>query len=76
MTPYALDATRQPSAAGNNQPDSVTTAVASTQHRKHRIAMVVPTAHRRPWLKRSRNGPMSGATIANGSIVRPRNRAT
>ena len=25
-----------------------------------------PTAHRRPWLKRSRNGPISGATIANG----------
>ena len=38
--------------------------------------MVAPTAHRRPWLKRSRNGPISGATIANGSIVRPRNRAT
>ena len=41
-----------------------------------RIAMVAPTAHRRPWLKRSRNGPISGATIAKGSIVRPRNSAT
>ena len=38
--------------------------------------MVAPTAHRRPWLKRSRNGPISGATIANGSMVRPRNSAT
>ena len=52
------------------------TAVASTQQRNARVAMVAPTAHRRPWLKRSRNGPISGATIANGSIVRPRNRAT
>ncbi len=38
--------------------------------------MVAPIAQRRPWLKRSRNGPISGATIANGSIVRPRNSAT
>ena len=30
-----------------------------------------PIAQRRPWLNRSRNGPISGATIANGSIVRP-----
>ena len=36
-----------------------------------RIAMVAPIAQRRPWLNRSRNGPISGATIANGSIVRP-----
>ena len=34
VTPYALEATRQPSAAGNSQSDSVTTAVASTQQRK------------------------------------------
>ena len=76
VTPYALEATRHPSAAGNNHPDSVTTAVARTQHRKQRIAMVAPTAHRRPWLKRSRNGPIRGATIANGSMVRPRKSAT
>ena len=52
------------------------TAPASTQHRNARIAIVAPIAHRRPWLNRSRNGPISGATIANGSIVRPRNSAT
>jgi hypothetical protein len=37
---------------------------------------VAPIAQRLPWLNLSRNGPISGATIANGSIVRPRNRAT
>ena len=75
-TPYALDAISTPSAAGNNQVESVTTAVASTQQRNARIAIVLPIAQRRPWLNRSRNGPISGATIANGSIVRPRNSAT
>ena len=35
-----------------------------------------PIAQRRPWLNRSRNGPISGATIANGSIVSPRKSAT
>ena len=76
VTPYALDATSTPSAAGNNQVDSVITAVASTQQRKPRSAIVAPMAQRRPWLKRSRNGPIRGATIANGSIVRPRKSAT
>ena len=38
--------------------------------------MVPPIAHRRPCANRSRNGPISGATITNGSIVRPRNSAT
>ena len=69
VTPYALDATRTPSAAGKSPCDSVTTASASTQHRKARRAMVAPIAQRRPWANRSRNGPISGATIANGSIV-------
>ena len=77
VTPYALDATRQPSAAGNSATVSPErTASASTQHRNARRAIVAPIAQRRPWLKRSRNGPISGATIANGSIVRPRNSAT
>ena len=76
VTPYALDDTRQPSASGNSHVDSVVTAVASPQTRNARIAMVAPMAQRRPWLNRSRNGPSSGATIANGSMVRPRNRAT
>ena len=59
------------------QPDGVAvTDDASTQHRKARAAIVAPIAQRRPWLKRSRNGPISGATIANGSIVSPRNSAT
>ena len=35
--------------------------------------MVAPIAHRRPWPNRSSIGPISGATIANGSMVRPRN---
>ena len=63
---------------GREQPRSTrsTTASASTQHRNARIAIVEPIAQRRPWLNRSRNGPISGATIANGSIVRPRNSAT
>jgi hypothetical protein len=76
VTPYALDDTKQPSASGNNQVDSVTTALASAQTRNARTAMVAPIAHRRPWLNRSRNGPSRGATMANGSIVRPRNKAT
>ena len=37
---------------------------------------MAPMAQRRPWLNRSRNGPISGATTAKGSIVRPRNSAT
>ena len=61
---------------GTARPSRRPTASASTQHRKARSAMVAPIAQRRPWLNRSRNGPISGATIANGSIVRPRNSAT
>lgn len=76
VTPYALEATRTPRAAGNSHTDSSTTAPASTQHKKARRAMVAPMAQRRPWAKRSRNGPISGATIANGSIVSARNSAT
>ncbi len=61
VTPYALDATRQPSAAGNSATESPErTASARTQHRNARSAIVAPIAHRRPWLKRSRNGPISG----------------
>src|SRR6476660_9107903 len=44
VTPYALDATRQPSAAGKSQADPSTTAPASTQHRKALRARVVPIA--------------------------------
>ena len=40
------------------------------------MAIVTPIAQRRPWANRSRNGPISGATMANGSIVRPRKSAT
>src|SRR6476620_10510049 len=76
VTPYALDDTRQPRARGKSHVDSVVTAVASPQTRNARMAIVAPMAQRRPWLNRSRNGPRSGATIANGSIVSPRNRAT
>ena len=75
-TPYALDETRTPSAVGNIAIDWVATASAISQHRNARRAIVDPIAHRRPWLKRSRNGPSSGATTANGSMVRPRKRAT
>ena len=77
VTPYAFDATRQPSAAGNSATLSPRcTASASTQHRNARSAIVAPIAQRRPWPNRSRNGPIRGATTANGSIVRPRNSAT
>ena len=76
VTPYALDATRHPSAAGNSQRESSTTAPARARARSPRTAIVVPIAQRRPCANRSRNGPISGATIAKGSIVSPRNSAT
>ena len=76
VTPYALDATSTPSAAGNRPIELPVTSVASTQQRNARIAIVLPSAQRRPWLKRSSTGPISGATIANGSIVSPRKSAT
>ncbi len=76
VTPYALEATSTPSAVGNIASDWVATASAISQHRNARRAIVEPIAQRRPWLKRSRNGPSSGATTANGSIVSPRNSAT
>ena len=75
-TPYALEETSTPRAVGNIASDWVATASAISQHRKARSAIVLPIAHRRPWLNRSRNGPSRGATIANGSIVRPRKSAT
>ncbi len=40
------------------------------------MAKVAPMAQRRPWLNLSRKGPISGATIAKGSIVSPRKSAT
>ncbi len=76
VTPYALDETSTPSAAGNITSDSSTTSVASTQQRNARSAIVVPIAQRRPWLNLSSTGPINGATIANGSMVRPRKSAT
>ena len=75
-TPYALEETSTPSAVGNIAIDCEATASAISQHRNARTAIVVPIAQRRPWLNRSRNGPSSGATIANGSIVSPRKSAT
>ena len=76
VTPYALDATSTPSAVGNIAIDWVATASAISQQRNARSAIVEPIAQRRPWLKRSRNGPSSGATTANGSMVSPRKSAT
>ena len=76
VTPYALDETSTPSAAANTSADPLLTDEASTQQRNARNAMVAPIAQRRPCANRSRNGPISGATIANGSIVSPRNSAT
>ena len=77
VTPYALDATRHAERRGE-QPGRlvVTTDEPAPSTRNARIAIVAPIAHRRPCANRSRNGPISGATIANGSIVRPRNSAT
>ncbi len=76
VTPYAFDDTSTPRAAGYRSAESAATAPASTQHRNPRIAKVAPIAQRRPWLKRSRNGPISGATMANGTIVSARKSAT
>ena len=76
VTPYALDATSTPSAAGNSHAE-----LRDHRRRQHPAEEGAqrhgaPIAQRRPWLKRSRNGPISGATIAKGSIVRARNSAT
>ena len=76
VTPYALDETSTPRAAANTSAEPSSTDDARTQQRNARSAIVPPIAQRRPWANRSRNGPISGATIANGSIVRPRNSAT
>ena len=76
VTPYALDETRTPSADAKTSAEPLSIDDASAQHRNARTAMVAPIAQRRPCAKRSRNGPISGATIANGSIVSPRNSAT
>src|SRR5699024_6381075 len=56
--------------------ESLTTAPANTQHKNARIARVPPIAHLRLRGNRSRNGPIRGATIANGSIVNSKNDAT
>src|SRR5918996_3779172 len=50
--------------------------LAITQARNARSAVDVPIAHRRPWRKRSRNGPMIGAMTANGAMVTSRYSAT
>jgi hypothetical protein len=76
VTPYALDETSTPSAAAKTSAEPLVIDDASAQQRKARTAIVAPIAQRRPCANRSRNGPIRGATIANGSIVRPRNRAT
>ena len=76
MTPYALDETSTPSAAAKTRAEPLLTDEAITQQRNARNAIVAPIAQRRPCANRSRNGPISGATIANGSIVSPRNSAT
>ena len=75
VTPYALEAIRQIRAARNIQLESFSTAPASDQQPSARSAMVAPIAQRRPRRNRSRNGPISGAISANGSIVMPRNSA-
>jgi hypothetical protein len=75
-TAYDREATSAPRAAGKSQALSSTSAPASTQARKARTATVVPMAQRRPWRKRSRIGPMSGARTTKGAIVSSRKRAT
>lgn len=76
VTPYALPATSTPRAAGYSTVEPVLIAPASTQQQNARIAIVEPIAQRRPCRKRSRKGPINGATTANGSMVRPRKVAT
>src|SRR5262245_12662993 len=47
-----------------------------TQARNARANIAVASAQRRPWRSRSRRGPTTGATIANGAMVIRRYRAT
>ena len=75
-TPYALEQTRQPSTAGYNSKEPEATASAATRQHRPRTAKVPPIAQRRPCENRSRNGPISGATTENGSMVSVRNSAT
>ena len=72
VTVNDLEATRQPSAAGKSQRELCSSS-ANTQHNQPRRASVTPIAHRRPCRKRSRNGPMNGATTAKGAMVSNRN---
>ena len=66
-----------PSAAAYSHGELVSlTEVARLHARNARMPMVAPIAQRRPCPNRSRAGPISGATTANGSIVSPRNSAT
>ena len=77
VTPYALDATRHAERRGEQRrPTRRRRRRRAPSTGTPRIAIVAPIAQRRPWLNRSRNGPISGATTANGSIVSPRNSAT
>ena len=75
-TLYALEPTSTPRAAGNSQMESPLIDDASAHTKKARAAIVTAIAQRRPWLKRSSTGPISGATTANGSNVSPRNSET
>jgi hypothetical protein len=43
-----------------------------TRHSSARIALAPMTTKRRPPLARSSAGPMSGATTANGAMVKAR----
>ena len=77
VTPYALEETRVSSAAGKSRawlPEAIASPM--TMHMSPRMAKVRPIAQRRPWPNRSSSGPISGATIANGTMVSPKKSAT
>lgn len=68
-TPYAFEATRTPRAAGYSSMLPVTTAPDSSRAMNARAMNAPAIAARRPCGRRSRRGPMTGASSVNGAIV-------
>lgn len=75
-TPYALEDTSTPSAAGYSSRPPVATAVAIVSASSARASIAAAIAARRPCGTRSSSGPITGARIAKGAIVTARYSAT
>lgn len=71
-TPYALEETSTPSAAGYISMLPVATAPDRTSARTARAAMAPAIAARRPCGSRSRRGPITGARTVKGAMVMAR----